>query len=176
MVSGLAAVAVALFLLTGLQTDSGYDALWPAFVLLGAGIGLVLTASSDAIVGNASVDDAGVAGGLQSTAVQLGGVLGTTILGSVLSSKVGSVLSGQLTAAGTPEPIAAKLGQAKELIAQGVVPPIPGAPAPLSAAIAEGSHQAFMTGLHTSLVVAAACAAGGAVLALFVRGGAGEAV
>ena len=62
-------------------------------MLLGAGIGLVLTASSDAIVGNAPVDDAGVAGGLQSTAVQLGGVLGTTILGSVLSSRVGSTLS-----------------------------------------------------------------------------------
>ena len=169
MVAGLAGVAVALYLLTSLQTDSGYDALWPAFVLLGAGIGLVLTASSDAIVGNASVDDAGVAGGLQSTAVQLGGVLGTTILGSVLSSRVGSVLFGELTAAGTPEPIAAKLERAKELIAQGVAPSIPGAPAPLSAAIAEGSHGAFMAGLHTSLTVAAVGAAIGAVLALFVR-------
>ena len=168
MVAGLGGVAAALCLLTSLQTDSGYDSLWPAFVLLGAGIGLVLTASSDAIVGNASVDDAGVAGGLQSTAVQLGGVLGTTILGSVLSSRVGSVLFGELTGAGTPEPVAAKLAPAKELIAQGVAPSIPGAP-PLSAAIAQGSHAAFMTGLHTSLIVAAIAAATGAVLALFVR-------
>lgn len=169
MVAGLGGVAVALYLLTSLQTDSGYDALWPAFALLGAGIGLVLTASSDAIVGNASVDDAGVAGGLQSAAVQLGGVLGTTILGSVLSSRVGSVLFGELTAAGTPEPVAAKLEPAKELIAQGVAPAFPGAPAPLSAAIAEGSHSAFMAGLQTSLTVAAVGAAAGAVLALFVR-------
>jgi EmrB/QacA subfamily drug resistance transporter len=171
MVAGLAGVAAALCLLTSLQTDSDYDALWPAFVLLGAGIGLVLTASSDAIVGNASVDDAGVAGGLQSTAVQLGGVLGTTILGSVLSSRVGSVLFGGLTGAGTPAPVAAKLAPAKELIAQGVAPSIPGAPTPLSAAIAQGSHAAFMTGLHTSLIVAAIAAATGAVLALFVRRG-----
>jgi EmrB/QacA subfamily drug resistance transporter len=171
MVTGLGGVAIALYLLTSLRTGSGYDALWPAFVLLGAGIGLVLTASSDAIVGNASVDDAGVAGGLQSAAVQLGGVLGTTILGSVLSSRVGSVLFGELTAAGTPEPVAAKLEPAKQLIAQGVAPSTPGAPAPLSAAIAQGSHSAFMAGLHTSLVVAAVCAAIGAVLALFVRRG-----
>ena len=169
MVAGLLAVASALFLLTSLQPDSGYDALWPAFTLLGAGIGLVLTASSDAIVGNASVDDAGVAGGLQSTAVQLGGVLGTTILGSVLSSRVGTVLVGELTAAGTPEPLADKLIATKQLVAQGVAPSIPGAPAPLSAAIAEGSHNAFMAGLHTSLVVAASAAAVGAVLAMFVR-------
>jgi predicted MFS family arabinose efflux permease len=171
MVAGLGGVATAMFLLTSLRVDSGYDALWPAFVLLGAGIGLVLTASSDAIVGNASVDDAGVAGGLQSTAVQLGGVLGTTILGSVLASRVGSVLFGELTAAGTPELVAAKLGPAKQLVAQGVAPSIPGAPAQLSAAIAGGSHTAFMTGLHTSLTVAAIGAGVGAVLALFVRRG-----
>src|SRR5262249_9730026 len=125
MVGGLAAVAVALFSLTHLHTGSGYQALWPAFVLLGAGIGLVLTASSDAIIGNASVDDAGVAGGLQSTAVQVGGVLGTTILGSVVSSRVGSVLVGDLAAAGTPEPVAEKLSVAKELVAQGVAPTVP---------------------------------------------------
>ena len=169
IVGGLGAVAVALFLLTSLHVDSGYDALWPAFALLGSGIGLVLTASSDAIVGNASVDDAGVAGGLQSTAVQLGGVLGTTILGSVLSSRVGSVLTGELTGAGVPAGVTAKLAPAKELIAQGVAPTIPGAPAQLSAAIAQGSHIAFMTGLHASLTVAAAAAAVGVVLALFVR-------
>ncbi|MBV8927918.1 MAG: MFS transporter, partial [Mycobacteriaceae bacterium] len=171
MVAGLTAVAAALFSLTQLRADSGYSALWPAFVLLGVGIGLVLTASSDAIIGNASVDDAGVAGGLQSTAVQLGGVLGTTILGSVVSSRVGSVLVGDLTAAGTPEPIAEKFAPAKELVAQGVAPTVPGMPAPLMQAVANGSHTAFMVGLQTSMTVAAIAAAAGAVLALFVRRG-----
>jgi EmrB/QacA subfamily drug resistance transporter len=171
MVAGLAAVAAALFSMTSLHVNSGYHALWPAFVLLGAGIGLVLTASSDAIVGNAGVDDAGVAGGLQSTAVQLGGVLGTTILGSVLSSRVGSVLIDQLTSAGSPAPIAAKLSAAKELVAQGVAPTIPGMPGPLAVAVADGSHTAFMFGLHTSMVVAAVAAAVGALLAVFVRRG-----
>jgi EmrB/QacA subfamily drug resistance transporter len=171
MVAGLACAATALFSLTFLHAGSGYQALWPAFVLLGAGIGLVLTASSDAIIGNAGVDDAGVAGGLQSTAVQLGGVLGTTILGSVLSSRVGSVLVGELTRAGTPQPVAAKLGPAGELVAQGVAPTIPGLPTQLSEAVATGSHSAFMLGLHTSMIVAAIAAALGAVLALFVRRG-----
>lgn len=173
MVGGLTAAAVALVLLTNLTADSAYSALWPAFMLLGAGIGLVLTASSDAIVGNASVDDAGVAGGLQSTAVQLGGVLGTTILGSVLSSRVGSVLTGELTGAGVPAPIATQLSAAKELVAQGAAPPVPGAPAALTQAIVTGSHDAFMAGLHTSVIVAAGAAAVGAVLALFVRSGTG---
>jgi hypothetical protein len=63
-----------------------------AFMPVGAGIGLALTAASDAIVGNASVDDAGVGGGSRSTTVQLGGTMEATILGSVLIT-VGSVPS-----------------------------------------------------------------------------------
>jgi len=172
MVSGLLGAAGALALLSQLQADSGYGAIWPAFALLGAGIGLVLTASSDAIVGNAPEEDAGVAGGLQSTSVQLGAVLGTTILGSVLSSKVGSALFEKLTDAGTPAPIAEKLSPAKELVAKGMTPSIPGAPPELSAAITGGSHEAFMAGLQTAMWVGAAAAAVGAVLALFVQRGA----
>lgn len=162
MVAGLAAVAGGLCSLTGAAADSGYAALWPAFALLGAGIGLVLTASSDAIIGNADVADAGVAGGLQSTAVQLGGVLGTTVLGSVMSARVGSTLVDKLVAAGTPPALAGKLAAAKDLVAQGVAPT--GLPA-----VVHGSHDAFLAGLHTAMVVAATAAALGAVLALFVR-------
>ena len=169
MVTGLVGVAGSLALLSLLEANSGHNAIWPAFTLLGAGIGLVLTASSDAIVGNAPVDDAGVAGGLQSTSVQLGAVLGTTILGSVLSSRVGATLTDKLTAAGTPAPIAEKLSPAKELVAKGLAPSIPGAPPQLTAIITSGSHEAFMAGLQTSMVVGAAAAAVGAVMALFVK-------
>ena len=172
MVVGLAAVAGGLGLLTGLDATSGYGAIWPAFALLGLGIGLVLTASSDAIVSNAPVDDAGVAGGLQSTSVQLGAVLGTTILGSVLSSRVGATLQDSLTGRGVPLSIAEKLAPAKELVAKGLSPTVPGAREQLSAAIVSGSHDAFMAGLQLSLGVGAAAAAVGAVLALFVRGSA----
>lgn len=169
MVSGLAGVAGGLVLLGRLTADSGYGAIWPAFALLGAGIGLVLTASSEAIVGNAPVDDAGVAGGLQSTSVQLGAVLGTTILGSVLSSTVGSTLVDNLTAHAVPVPIAEKLSAAGELVGKGLAPSIPGAPAPLAEAITRGSHDAFMAGLQLAMDVGAVAAAIGAVLALFVR-------
>ena len=171
MVAGLGAVAGGLALLTGLDAGSGYGAIWPAFTLLGLGVGLVLTASSDAIVANAPVDDAGIAGGLQSTSVQLGAVLGTTILGSVLSSRVGSTLQDSLTGCGVPLPIAEKLAPAQELVAKGLAPSVPGAPQPLTAAIVDGSHTAFMSGLQISLGVGAAAATIGAALALFVRRG-----
>src|SRR5260370_40066535 len=89
------------------------------------------------------------------------------VLGSILTSRVGSVLVGDLTSAGTPQPLAAKLAGAKELVAEGVAATIPGTPSRLSHAIAQGSHTAFIAGLHTTMAVAAAAAGVGAILALF---------
>jgi EmrB/QacA subfamily drug resistance transporter len=171
MVTGLLVVAVALGSLIFLEPDSSYNALWPAFLLVGAGIGLVMTSSSDAIVGNASVNDAGIAGGLQSTALQFGGVIGTAILGSVLTSRIGSVLVEKLIAAGTPTDLAHQLNSAQELVGQGQAPVVTGVPASTQAAIVEGSHNAFMTGLHTSMIVAMIAALLGAAVALLVRRG-----
>jgi EmrB/QacA subfamily drug resistance transporter len=171
MITGLLGVSVALFLLTSLEPHSGFDALWPPFILLGAGLGLVLTSSSDAIIGNATVDDAGIAGGLQSTALQLGAVMGTAILGSVLTSRVGSVLAGKLTATGTPTAIVAKLRATQEIVAQGIAPTITGIPAPVQAAITEGTHNAFIAGLHTSMTVAAIAVLLAAIPALLVTRG-----
>jgi EmrB/QacA subfamily drug resistance transporter len=171
MAGGLLAVAVALGLMTSLTAGSNYNHLWPAFLLIGIGLGFVMTSSSDAIVGNAGLDEAGIAGGLQSTAIQLGGVLGTSVLGSVLSSKVGSVLMDKLTGVGVPRQIAAQLEPAKEYVAQGVAPNVPGVPGEIQRAIVTGSHDAFMTGLHTAMWVGVVTVVVGAVLALLVERG-----
>jgi EmrB/QacA subfamily drug resistance transporter len=171
MFAGLALIGAALLIMTGLDADSAFSALWPPFIMLGAGLGFVITSSSEAIVGNAPVDDAGVAGGLQSTAVQLGGVMGTAILGSVLSSKIGSSLLDALTGAGVPADTARQLDGAKEIVGQGNVPPLPGASASLQSAITHGSHEAFMTGLHTAMTIGAILALAAAALSLLVQRG-----
>ncbi len=168
---GLAAVGVALLMLTGLRVDSPYGALWPAFVLLGLGIGMVVVASTDAIVGNASVDDAGLAGGIQSTAVQLGGVLGTAVLGSVLAGRIASTLVPDLRAHGVPASIAPRFLAAKSVVAQGLAPVTKRMPPSLTHDVTRASHAAFMSGLHTALFVGAVAAFAGAALGLFVRRG-----
>ena len=168
---GLIAVTIGLLLLTTLEPDSSYLHLWPSFILLGLGIGMVISASTEAIVGNVDVDLAGVAGGLQNTAVQLGGVLGTAVLGSVLAGRVGSVLYVKLTNAGVPSGVATQLQASKELVGQGVAPVPPGATGDLATAITNGSHAAFMSGLHTSMFVAAMVTLLGAALAPLVRRG-----
>lgn len=168
---GLLAVAVAMVALLALDTDSSYTVLWPPMVGLGIGIGLVVVASTEAIVGNTPPELAGVAGGMQSTFMQLGGVLGSAVLGSVLSSRVGAVLLPKLTGAGVPQPIADKLQVAREYVSQGVAPVPAHTPAPLAEAITAGSHAAFMSGLHVALIVAAALAFVGALIAPLIRRG-----
>jgi EmrB/QacA subfamily drug resistance transporter len=171
MVVGLVLSGTALLLLTRLETGSGFGALWPSLLMLGIGMGLVITSSAEAIIGNAPIDDAGVAGGLQTTALQLGGVVGTAVLGSVLSSRVGSVLFDKLTGAGAPADVANRLTGSNELISQGVAPAVADASPSTQDAVTAGSHAAFMTGLHTSLVVAGIATLVAALLALLVQRG-----
>ncbi|MCX5206130.1 MFS transporter [Streptomyces sp. NBC_00237] len=167
---GMALQAVACFTLLGWSPESSYAMMWPPFIALGLGVGMVMASSSDAIVGNAPVKDGGVAGGLQATALQVGGALGTSVLVSLISSRVGSTLTGELTAAGVPTAAAAELHEAKDAVAMGIAPVSGDMSAQFRAAVVEGSHQAFMNGVHTAALVAGAlCVVGAAVAALTVR-------
>ncbi|MBQ0962232.1 MULTISPECIES: MFS transporter [Streptomyces] len=147
------------------QTDSAYATMWPPFIALGLGVGMVMSASSDAIVGNAPVRDGGVAGGLQATTLQIGGALGTSVLVSLISAKVGSTLTGELTGAGVPPAVADGLQEAEDAVAMGVAPVSGDMSAGLRAAVVEGSGQAFMNGVHVAVVVTGALCVLGAALA-----------
>ncbi|MHC3473090.1 MFS transporter [Streptomyces sp. 7R007] len=167
---GMSLQAIACFTMLGWSAHSSYTAMWPPFIALGLGVGMVMASSSDAIVGNAPVRDGGVAGGLQATALQIGGALGTSVLVSLIGSRVGSTLTGELTSAGVPAATAAGLAGAKDAVALGVAPVSGEMPARLKSAVAEGSHQAFMNGVHASVLVAGVlCVAGAVVAAAGVR-------
>lgn len=57
------------------STDSSHATTWPPFIVPGLGSGMVMAASSDAIGGDARVQDGGVAGGLQATTLRIGGAV-----------------------------------------------------------------------------------------------------
>src|ERR1700722_7080183 len=166
---GLFASAVAILSFATLQVDSSYIHLWPAFVLLGLGIGLVVTAATDAIVGDIPEDEAGVAGGIQTTSIQLGGVLGTAVCGSILASSVASALRSDLVTRGVPRQLTQRLVHEGAVVSQGLAPVPAGAPRKLAEAITAGSHAAFMTGLHTTMLVAGFVALIGAAMGPLLR-------
>ena len=170
--AGMLLVAAALFGLLTLGVASPFWALALPLAVMGPGLALVLVASTEAIVAAAPVDEAGLAGGLQGLASQLGGVLGSSVLGSVLAVRVGQALSGALTAHGVPSAVAARVATHRDLVDQGVVPAAGGPH--WHRAVAAASHDAFISGLHLALLVAAIATLVGAACGPFVRTPAGD--
>jgi EmrB/QacA subfamily drug resistance transporter len=172
VVAGMALLGASFLGLTGLEVHSAYSALWPWFIAIGAALGLILTSTTQAILGNVSVDRGGIAGGLQSTANQLGGVLGTSVLGSILVSSVGSVLAAKLNDAGVHGAVAHAVLAQKDIVGSGIAPTSARMPHELQQAITTASDAAFLHGLHTAMAVSAGLAFVGALLGLLVQRGA----
>ncbi|CAL9396600.1 DHA2 family efflux MFS transporter permease subunit [Streptomyces sp. enrichment culture] len=163
---GLCLSAAAMFGMLTWTVDSSYATMWPSYIAMGLGVGIVLPATAAAIIGNVPVRDGGVASGLQSTALQVGGALGTSVLVTVIAGKAGSSLFGELTGAGVPASVAQGLQKAEDAVAMGIAPVTSDMPGPLRAAVVEGSGQAFVNGLHSAVTVTGVLCLIGAVVAV----------
>jgi EmrB/QacA subfamily drug resistance transporter len=188
LILGMVLLVVAFFGLTKLEVDTSYNGQWPFFLVIGLSFGLVIVSTTQAIVGNVSVERGGIAGGLQSTAQQLGGVLGTAVFGSIIASSVSGGLADDLAAEKVPGPVAAIVQRSGELISQGVSPADPTrAPKELAAGLAQAnggglspqvtsavndaSYGAFIDGLHAAMYVGVGLAVVAALLGLLVTRG-----
>ncbi|ASO21814.1 EmrB/QacA subfamily drug resistance transporter [Actinoalloteichus hoggarensis] len=171
---GLLATAVALFGMSLVDGDTGPVTTGSLFLLLGGGLGVVMVAATDAIVGNAPMRLSGVAGGMQQAAMQLGGSLGTAVLGALLGGRVAASLPDRFVEAGLPAPGAGEIEGMRSQVSQ-AVPVIPdGASAEVAAATASASHAAFLDGMGFAFTVGAAVALVAAGLALFLSRGEAE--
>jgi MFS transporter, DHA2 family, multidrug resistance protein len=84
--AGLLLAAAGFLLTVLLGGPAGTALLGVAAVLVGAGIGLSETITNDAILAAAPPERAGAASALSETAYEIGAVLGTAVLGSVLAA------------------------------------------------------------------------------------------
>ena len=171
MFAGMLLAAVALFGLSRISMASSMNDTIIWFALLGLGLAPVMVGGTEVIVGNAAVELAGVAAGLQSTAMQVGGTIGTAVLGAVMSAKVDSLLPVNWAAAHLPVLNPAQLAGVKELTAVGVAPTQKGVPPQLAATMADVTHATFISGMTASFLVACVVAVGGALIALLTKKG-----
>lgn len=172
LVAGMLLAAAGMALMTRVGQGASYLDLAVPFATLGLGLGLVMTASIQAIVGNASDEDAGPASGVQQTANQLGGVVGTSVLGAIMAAVASSSFEDGLAERGAPAELVDALGeQGATAVSQGVAPIPPDAPAPLAGVIQAATDAAFVSGMHTTMAIAAGLTAAGALLGLLVRRG-----
>lgn len=74
------------FLIVALNTNGSVAGIIAAFVVLGAGVGTAETISNDLILSAAPPAKAGAASAISETAYEVGSVLGTAVLGSILAA------------------------------------------------------------------------------------------
>jgi len=175
LVAGMVMAAIAMAGLSRLGAASSPNDTIAWFVLLGLGLSPVMVGATNVIVGNAPVELAGVAGGLQSTAMQVGGALGTAVLGAVMSAKIAATLPASWHAAHLPPLSTAQLASVKSAVSVGASPVSGNTPLRLASQITRISHATFTAGMHNAFLVAAAVALAGAVIALITRRGTGTA-
>ncbi|MGI5160417.1 DHA2 family efflux MFS transporter permease subunit [Microbispora sp. CA-102843] len=165
---GMVISAFAMFLMSRLSVEAAFADSAIPFVLLAFGLSPVFVGATEIIVGNAPEELSGVAGGVQNSAMQVGGALGTAILGAIVSAKVADVLPGYIGPAAAAVPPAQMEGL-KALASVGQAPP--GLTGPVAKTLADAAHLSFMDGLHLGFVVSTAVALVAAALALFVKAG-----
>ncbi|MCX5334444.1 MFS transporter [Streptomyces sp. NBC_00140] len=172
LAGGMAATAIAMYGMSTLETDTGSAVMSLWFALLGLGLAPVMVGATEVIVGNAPLELSGVAGGLQQAAMQIGGSLGTAVLGAVMASKVDSDLAGNWKDAGLPPLTAAQEAQASEAVQVGMPPVAKGTPEAIAAKITDVAHDTFISGMSLASLVAAGVAAIAVFVALLTKRGA----
>ncbi|MFE9387857.1 MFS transporter [Streptomyces sp. NPDC006784] len=167
--------AVAMFGLSTLEADSGMGvtSLW--FALLGLGLAPVMVGATEVIVGNAPLQHAGVAGGLQQAAMQVGGSLGTAVLGAVMASRVGSELPRKWAEAKLPPLSAEKESALRDAAEVGIAPVPKGTPERMAEAIEHAVHGAFVSGMGLAFVCAGTVSVLAAGVAVFTSRGKNDA-
>ncbi len=148
------------FLIVFLNTDGSVPGIMVAFAVLGAGVGTAETISNDLILTAAPPAKAGAASAISETAYEVGSVLGTAVLGSILAASyrmnvavpAGVSAAGQDTASQT-------LGGAIEVA--GTLPPEQGQ------ALLESAKHAFDSGSGTVALVSVGLMLAAAVMCAF---------
>jgi predicted MFS family arabinose efflux permease len=171
LVGGMVCTAVAMFGMSQLDTGTGTATMSVWFGLLGLGLAPVMVGATEVIVGNAPMELSGVAGGLQQASMQVGGSLGTAVLGAVMASQVDSHLAGNWADAKLPPLSPQQLDQASSAIEVGIPPVGPDLPAPVVEKITNVAHDTFVSGMSTAFMVAGIVAVIAALVATLTKRG-----
>jgi EmrB/QacA subfamily drug resistance transporter len=176
LVGAMFVAAVAMFGMSTLDADSGAAATSLWFALLGLGLAPVMVGATEVIVGNAPLEHAGVAGGLQQAAMQVGGSLGTAVLGVVMATRVDTVLPQKWADAQLPPLKPEQEDKLKNAAEVGVTPPAPkGTPEQVVETVKGVLHDSFISGMGLAFTCAGIVAALAAGVAFFTKRGARDA-
>jgi DHA2 family multidrug resistance protein-like MFS transporter len=172
MGAGLAIAAVGLAVLSQVGGANGLGVVIVGSIIISLGLAPVLSLTTELIVGSAPPERAGAASGISETAVELGGALGISVLGSIGVALYRRELSTDLPAA---VPADAAL-VARDTLG-GAVAVAGQLPGQLGAAVLDVARDAFVQGMQVAATISAIIAVTVAILAVVllreVRSGTG---
>jgi EmrB/QacA subfamily drug resistance transporter len=154
MTAGLVIAAISMFWQSRIQIDTSYGFLLPAFMLMGLGLGLVMSPMSTAAMNAVDRTKAGVASGTLSMSRMVGGTFGVAVLGALVAAVGRHDLSQSLPR--LPD-------EARDRLVDGLgsAGATQGAPQP----VVHAAQSAFVDALGTSLTIGALVALLAAVFA-----------
>ncbi len=155
MTLGLLLVSAALFFQSGLDVHTSYTWLLPGFVLMGIGIGLVMSPMSTAAMNAVDRTKAGVASGTLSMSRMVGGTFGVAVMGALITTIGGAKIDQSL-----PQIPAAMRAKIVSSLGDGGVQ---GSHAPV--AVVRAVEHAFVSALGDGLIVGGSVAACAALIA-----------
>jgi EmrB/QacA subfamily drug resistance transporter len=172
VVTGLAVGTAGMFLLTQIDKGSTYGDFLVPLMMLGLALGLAISPATDTIMGSFPESELGVGGGVNDTALELGGALGIAVLGSLLGTAYRDELTdlvGNRLPAGAMETAKDSVG-AGLAVAQRVGQDPSAGPQQAQAAV-DAVHQAFAHGVaQTSLIGGIIMAAGTLIVLALLPG------
>jgi DHA2 family multidrug resistance protein-like MFS transporter len=159
--AGLTLAAVGLAILTRVGGTDGLAVIVLASIVISLGFGPVLGLTTELIVGSAPPERAGAASGISETAIELGGALGISILGSI-----GVAIYRGEVAASIPSTVpAGAVAVARDTLggATGIAGQLPDA---IGAALLDVARAAFVHGMQVAAGISIVVAIGVAILAV----------
>lgn len=169
MVSGLVFAGSSLLLMTRVNAGDSYATSWPLLMLMGLGMGLVISPMTAAVMSSVPLRRAGMVSATSSTSREVGGVFGIAVLGAIVTHWFSKSLSAQLANLPIPAQAKAQIIAAASRGGQEATGSLQLDPS-RAHTLRQIIDQAFVHGVHIGLTVAGLTVLGGAIIALvFVR-------
>lgn len=171
-VTGLAIGTAGMFLLTQIDKGSTYGDFLAPLMMLGLALGLAISPATDTIMGSFPESELGVGGGVNDTALELGGALGIAVLGSLL----GTAYRDELTDLVGNRLPAEAMETAKDSVGAGLavaerVAQDPSAGPQQAQAAVDAVHQAFAHGVAQASLIGGIIMAAGTLIVLAILPG-----
>jgi EmrB/QacA subfamily drug resistance transporter len=164
MAVGLTLAGLATLSFTGLRADTEYGSMMWMLIVSGFGGGLTLPPLAAVAMSVAPLSQAGIASAVLNTTNRLGGILGIALQGTILMQRQATDLVRSLSAWNLPSNLQNQI--VADVLRNGAKLPA-NLPANINPSqLQQAIHNAFVSGLHATVLVASIALLAGAVLVL----------